>query len=211
MEISDSNWFSLSLIEGGVLSVLGSTPIILTNRVRGLYADINAGQTPGFPRLKSLGRFPGFSFNSHGDGWRFTPWDCGKHGSLRRSGMGEIRVSDILHRDGQWYLSLTVSIASPQVAGLGTPANRSAGRPIWPGCNGRTHAEKHDPQCRWHCEGTGQAGRAKAGPEPERSCKKFWAPPLGCSHRCFATKCWNLVENGWRMGREWVDAPTRKP
>ena len=32
------------------------------------FRRIKAGQTPGFPRFKSLGRFPGFSFKSHGDG-----------------------------------------------------------------------------------------------------------------------------------------------
>ena len=37
------------------------------------FRRVKAGETPGFPRFKSLGRFPGFSFKSHGDGWRFTP------------------------------------------------------------------------------------------------------------------------------------------
>lgn len=39
------------------------------------FRRVKAGQTPGFPRFKSLGRFSGFSFKSHGDGWRFTPED----------------------------------------------------------------------------------------------------------------------------------------
>ena len=90
------------------------------------FRRVKAGQTPGFPRFKSLGRFSGFSFKSHGDGWRFTPKDGWKHGSLRLSGVGqirargqarqggEIRASDILHRDGRWYLSLTVAVASPE-------------------------------------------------------------------------------------------------
>ena len=90
------------------------------------FRRVKAGQTPGFPRFKSLGRFSGFSFKSHGDGWRFTPTDGWKHGSLRLSGVGqirargqarqggEIRASDILHRDGRWYLSLTVAVASPE-------------------------------------------------------------------------------------------------
>lgn len=90
------------------------------------FCRVKAGQTPGFPRFKSLGRFPGFSFKTHGDGWRFTPEDGWRHGSLRLSGVGqirargqarqggEIRASDILHRDGRWYLSLTVAVASPE-------------------------------------------------------------------------------------------------
>lgn len=87
------------------------------------FRRIKAGQAPGFPRFKSLERFPGFSFKSHGDGWRFTPEDGWRHGSLRLSGVGqirargqarqggEIRASDILHRQGRWYLSLTVAVA----------------------------------------------------------------------------------------------------
>lgn len=84
------------------------------------FRRVKSGKTPGFPRFKSLSRFPGFSFKSHGDGWRFTPGKDWKHGTLRLSGVGHIdcrgkarqggRVcaSDLLHRDGQWFLSLTV-------------------------------------------------------------------------------------------------------
>jgi len=87
------------------------------------FRRVRAGQAPGFPRFKSLARFPGFSFKSHGDGWRFTSEDGWRHGSLRLSGVGqvrargqarqggEIRASDILRRDGRWYLSLTVEVA----------------------------------------------------------------------------------------------------
>lgn len=92
------------------------------------FRRVKAGQAPGFPRFKSLERFPGFSFKSHGDGWRFTPEEGWKHGSLRLSGVGqirargqarqggEIRSSDILYRNGHWYLSLTVAVASPERA-----------------------------------------------------------------------------------------------
>lgn len=92
------------------------------------FRRVKAGQTPGFPRFKSLSRFPGISFKSHGDGWRFrwrhpdgcTPGKEWKHGSLRLSGVGhiacrgkarqggEICASDLLYRDGQWFLSLTI-------------------------------------------------------------------------------------------------------
>lgn len=92
------------------------------------FRRVKEGQTPGFPRFKSLGRFSGFSFKSHGDGWRFTHEDGWRHGSLRLSGVGQIRArgqarqggdiraSDILHRDGRWYLSLTVAVALPKRA-----------------------------------------------------------------------------------------------
>ena len=86
------------------------------------FRRVKAGQSPGFPRFKSLSRFPGFSFKTHGDGWRFSEGEKWKHGSLRLSGVGHIAcrgkarqggrvcASDILHRDGQWFLSLTLEI-----------------------------------------------------------------------------------------------------
>lgn len=84
------------------------------------FRRVKAGQSPGFPRFKSLARFPGISFKKHGDGWRFTPGKDWRHGSLRLSGVGHVRcrgearqggricASELLHRDGQWFLSLTV-------------------------------------------------------------------------------------------------------
>ena len=90
------------------------------------FRRVKAGQAPGFPRFKSLARFPGFSFKTHGDGWRFTPGADWRHGTLRLSGVGqlrargqtrqggEIRASDVLRRDGRWYLSLTLDIGQPQ-------------------------------------------------------------------------------------------------
>ena len=97
----------------------------LDQSMNGFYRRVKAGQTPGFPRFKSLARFPGFSFKSHGDGWRFTPNENWKHGTLRVSGVGHITcrgkarqggaicASSLLHRNGQWFLSLTIKIDAP--------------------------------------------------------------------------------------------------
>lgn len=83
-------------------------------------------QAPGFPRYKSLSRFPGFSFRSHGEGWHFKPGTDWRHGILRLQGIGHVKArgqvrqggdvcaSDVLHRDGQWFLSLTLDIGQPQ-------------------------------------------------------------------------------------------------
>jgi putative transposase len=38
-----------------------------------LFRRVKKGDNPGFPCFKSLSRFPGFSFKSQGDGWKFTP------------------------------------------------------------------------------------------------------------------------------------------
>jgi putative transposase len=98
----------------------------LNKAFQAFFRRVKAGQEPGFPRFKSLARFPGFGFKGHGDGWRFTPGADWRHGTLRLSGVGqirargqarqggEIRASDILHRDGCWYLSLTVAVAKPE-------------------------------------------------------------------------------------------------
>ena len=98
------------------------------------FRRIKAGQTPGFPRFKSLSRFPGFSFKKHGDGWRFSEGEKWKHGSLRISGVGQLAcrgkarqggrvcASDILHRDGQWFLSLTLEIAKVERERTGNSA-----------------------------------------------------------------------------------------
>lgn len=89
------------------------------------FRRVKTGQAPGFPRFKSLSRFPGFSFKGHGDGWRFAPGNDWRHGVLRLSGVGhvkargqarqsgEIRASEVLHRNGQWLLSLTVDVRAP--------------------------------------------------------------------------------------------------
>jgi putative transposase len=88
------------------------------------FRRVKHGEAPGFPRYKSQSRFPGFSFKSDGDGWTFTPGEQWRHGTLRLSGVGHLAcrgkarqggrlcASDILHRAGPWYLSLTVAPAT---------------------------------------------------------------------------------------------------
>lgn len=92
----------------------------LDKAFKAFFQRAKGGKTPGFPRFKSLARFPGFSFKSHGDGWTFNPGKDWKHGRLRIGGVGHIRcrgkarqggricASDLLYRNGQWWLSLTV-------------------------------------------------------------------------------------------------------
>ncbi len=92
----------------------------LDKAFQAFFRRIKAGETPGYPRFKSLQRYPGFSFKSHGDGWTFTPGANWKHGRLRIGGIGHIPcrgiarqggricASDLLFRNDTWYLSLTV-------------------------------------------------------------------------------------------------------
>lgn len=113
----------------------------LDKAFQAFYARCAKGQTPGFPRFKSIKRMPGFGFKGHGDGWRFTPnmlnegraddFGCirwGKHGVLRIQGVGHIKVRgqarsagtvkscELMHKYGQWFVSLTLACADVDVA-----------------------------------------------------------------------------------------------
>jgi putative transposase len=85
------------------------------------FRRVKAGETPGFPRFKAKKRFPGFGFKTHGDGFRFTPGPNWKHGKLRLSGIGMVRLRGEARTPGRpvacaiqreadgWYLSLVLA------------------------------------------------------------------------------------------------------
>lgn len=87
---------------------------------KAFYRRCKAGEEPGYPRFKSLSRFPGFGFKGHGDGWRFTPGPGWHHGKLRLQGVGIIKARgqprqggtikscELMHKAGTWHLSLTL-------------------------------------------------------------------------------------------------------
>lgn len=100
------------------------------------FGRLAKGQAPGFPRFKSIKRMPGFGYKGHGDGWRFTPSigkrkdkECWKHGTLRLQGVGmikargaarqggKIKSCELLHRHGEWHLSLTMECTDIQRQG----------------------------------------------------------------------------------------------
>ena len=109
----------------------------LDKAFKSFFRRVRAGQSPGFPRFKSLRRMPGFGYKGHGDGWRFTPAlgerkgaPCWRHGTLRLQGVGHVRARgmartaggtikscELLHRDGVWHLSLTVECAPARAGG----------------------------------------------------------------------------------------------
>jgi putative transposase len=84
------------------------------------FRRVRTKEKPGFPRFKSLHRFPGWGYKTHGDGWRLLTEAGMQHGQLRLSGIGHIRIrgkartpgepktAEILHKSGKWYLSVTV-------------------------------------------------------------------------------------------------------
>jgi putative transposase len=87
----------------------------------------------GFPRFKSLRRFSGWGYKTHGDGWRLQAGDRMQHGYLRLSGVGNIRIrgkartpgtpkaAEVMHKQGRWYASVTV-VCEPKRARVGNGA-----------------------------------------------------------------------------------------
>jgi putative transposase len=84
------------------------------------FRRLKQDKKPGFPRFKSLNRFSGWGYKSHGDGWRLFPGKKMQHGALRLSGVGHIpmrgkartegepKTCEILHKSGTWYVSVTI-------------------------------------------------------------------------------------------------------
>jgi putative transposase len=75
----------------------------------------------GFLRFKSVERFSGFGYKEYGNGWALEAGASNKHGRLRLSGLGLIKIRgkartagqaktlEILHKNGRWYASVTIS------------------------------------------------------------------------------------------------------
>ncbi len=73
----------------------------------------------GFPRFKSLDRYPGWGYKTHGDGWKLVVGNKGKHGALRISGVGQVKIRgqarnsgtpktmEVLCKQDRWYASVT--------------------------------------------------------------------------------------------------------
>lgn len=94
------------------------------------FRRVKAGDgEPGFPRFKSIQRYPGWGYNTHGDGWRLFAGEGMKHGQVRLSGIGmvkmrgkartsgAIKTAEVQHKDGRWYLSVTVECEPQRAAG----------------------------------------------------------------------------------------------
>lgn len=91
------------------------------------FKRVKKGQTPGFPRFKSSNTFPGWGYNTHGDGWKILEVETGKKntknkrsGKIRISGVGVIKVrgmsrdsngvpktAEITKKGDKWYISIT--------------------------------------------------------------------------------------------------------
>ena len=54
------------------------------------FRRVKNGEKAGFPRFKSIHRFKGFGYKSHGDGFKIL--SNGKHGAVRLSGIGKVKM-----------------------------------------------------------------------------------------------------------------------
>jgi putative transposase len=101
----------------------------LDRALQAFFRRVKAGQKPGFPRFRSLERFSGWGYNTHGDGWKLLAGERGAHGRLRLMGIGVVRLRgrprnegtpktcEITRRRGRWYASVTVECAPVRAPG----------------------------------------------------------------------------------------------
>jgi putative transposase len=88
---------------------------------QGFFRRLKAGTHPaGFPRFKSLDRYHGWGYKTHGDGWKLLTNDTMTNGRLRLSGIGVVKLRgrartpglpktcEIVHKAGRWYASITI-------------------------------------------------------------------------------------------------------
>jgi putative transposase len=98
------------------------------------FRRLKAGAKPGYPRFKSRKRFKGWSYPTHGDGWRLLPREGMQHGRLRLAGIGHVRIRgdartagepktcDIVYRHGRWYASVVLACQPVRARGVDTIA-----------------------------------------------------------------------------------------
>ena len=88
----------------------------LDKAFKAFFRRVKKGESPGFPRFKSINRFSSFELLEP----KFIHNESGKHGRLFVAGVGHIKArgqcritgtlktSQIQYKHGQWWLSLTV-------------------------------------------------------------------------------------------------------
>lgn len=91
------------------------------------FRRLAAGQTPGFPRFKSIERYPGWGYKTHGDGWTLLRKGAG-FGAVRLSAIGTVslrgkarfegtpKTAEVQRLGGKWYLSVTFDVMQAAVA-----------------------------------------------------------------------------------------------
>ena len=93
------------------------------------FRRVKAGEKPGFPRFKSVQRYPGWGYKTHGDGFKLHAGAKMQHGHVRLTSVGmvklrgqartpgDVKAAEVQHKDGRWYLSVTVECEPVRPAG----------------------------------------------------------------------------------------------
>ena len=88
---------------------------------QGFYRRLKTKEKAGFPRFKSIQRYRGWGYKTHGDGFRFIEGKNSAHGTIKLSGIGTIKLrgkartvgtiktGEILYKSGKWYASITIA------------------------------------------------------------------------------------------------------
>jgi putative transposase len=83
----------------------------------------------GFPRFKSLHRYTGWGYTTHGNGWRLLTNDTMTNGRIQLSGIGVIKLRgsartpgipktcEIVYKAGLWYASITIACRPVRMCG----------------------------------------------------------------------------------------------
>lgn len=89
----------------------------------------SGGKGAGFPRFKALDRYPGWSYDTHGDGFKFRTGTDMKHGKLYLQNIGVVKArgcartpgrilcADVQRTGDGWFLSLVIECDSVRLAG----------------------------------------------------------------------------------------------
>lgn len=101
------------------------------------FRRLAAGETPGYPRFKSIKRYPGWGYKDHGDGWgllrqhdKRNARGCAGHsyGAVRLSAIGTVsmrgrarfegepKTAEVIRRGDKWFLSVSFEVEAKQVA-----------------------------------------------------------------------------------------------
>jgi putative transposase len=105
------------------------------------FRRVTKGDTPGYPRFKSLERFAGWGYKTHGDGWKLLQEHSvvkpGKgyigteYGTVRLSGVGNVamrgrarftgtpKTAEVMRKATKWYLCVTFNVEAAQLARIG--------------------------------------------------------------------------------------------
>lgn len=91
----------------------------LDKAFKSFFRRIKKGETPGFPRFKSLNRFPSFELPFSG-AWSLNPHPTKDKATFTLKGVGKIqakgkakhwgslKTSQVMHKKGKWWLSVTL-------------------------------------------------------------------------------------------------------